>query len=55
MSEHRQIDVGDGLSLHVEVDGDGPPVLLLHGFTGSTETWHHVVGSMRSRVRMTKR
>ncbi len=37
--DHRNIDVGDGLVLHVEISGSGPPVVLLHGFTGSTETW----------------
>ena len=29
----------DGLRLHVEQQGSGPPVVLLHGFTGSTTTW----------------
>ena len=24
--------------LHVELDGDGPPLLLLHGFTGGART-----------------
>src|SRR3990172_7929303 len=33
-----RIDV-DGLGLNVSVSGDGPCLLLLHGFTGSTETW----------------
>jgi 2-succinyl-6-hydroxy-2,4-cyclohexadiene-1-carboxylate synthase len=29
----------NGVNYHVEVDGEGPPVLLLHGFTGSSENW----------------
>ena len=30
----------DGLRLHVEQQGSGPAVVLLHGFTGSTATWN---------------
>lgn len=37
--ETREVDVGDGLCLHVATSGDGPPLVLLHGFTGSTQTW----------------
>ena len=33
------VDAGSGLTLHVVGRGAGPPLLLLHGFTGSTETW----------------
>ncbi len=29
----------DGISLNVEVSGDGPPVLLLHGFPDSLRMW----------------
>ncbi len=29
----------NGIALNVEVAGGGPPLLLLHGFTGSTATW----------------
>jgi 2-succinyl-6-hydroxy-2,4-cyclohexadiene-1-carboxylate synthase len=36
---HRYIDAGDDLRLHVAISGKGPPLVLLHGFTGSTETW----------------
>ncbi|MGH9418965.1 MAG: alpha/beta fold hydrolase, partial [Thermoanaerobaculia bacterium] len=36
---HREIDAGDGLTIHSAESGSGPPVVLLHGFTGSTETW----------------
>lgn len=39
MTGHRDIDVGDDLRLHVTTSGVGDPLLLLHGFTGSTETW----------------
>lgn len=35
MSTHQV----NGISLHVEQAGSGPPLLLLHGFTGSAATW----------------
>ncbi len=40
-----------GVRLWVEVEGAGPPVVLLHGFTGSTETWHAVVDALSVRFR----
>ena len=33
------VTMRDGLRLHVRVEGDGEPLLLLHGFTGSVEAW----------------
>lgn len=33
------VDVGDGLTLHADRFGEGPPLLLLHGFTGSSAAW----------------
>jgi len=42
MRQH-DVDVGDGLLLHVTDNGAGPPLVLLHGFTGSTETWNPLV------------
>ncbi|MBK4735276.1 alpha/beta fold hydrolase [Noviherbaspirillum pedocola] len=30
---------GDGLDLHVEVAGNGPPVILLHGFPENGHSW----------------
>ena len=42
--EHVHIEV-DGVRYHVaRTDAQGPPVLLLHGFTGSTRTWAPVAG-----------
>ena len=38
----------DGLGLDVEVAGRGPPVVLLHGFTGSTGTWAELVETLRA-------
>ena len=33
-----RIEVAAGRRLAVRVDGSGPPLLVLHGFTGSAET-----------------
>ncbi len=37
--ERRQIGLRDGLRLGVTIAGAGTPLVLLHGFTGSAETW----------------
>jgi 2-succinyl-6-hydroxy-2,4-cyclohexadiene-1-carboxylate synthase len=39
LTERLDIDVGEDLRLSVAVGGAGDPLLLLHGFTGSAETW----------------
>ncbi len=36
------IDI-DGLRLHVEVAGNGPPAVLVHGFTGTGNSWRSLV------------
>ena len=38
-ADERDVDVGDGLRLHVSCTGSGPPLVLLHGFTGSGASW----------------
>jgi pimeloyl-ACP methyl ester carboxylesterase len=37
---------GDGLELHVEVTGEGSPVILLHGFPESGHSWRRQVGPL---------
>ncbi|MCK9519106.1 MAG: 2-succinyl-6-hydroxy-2,4-cyclohexadiene-1-carboxylate synthase [Dehalococcoidia bacterium] len=34
-----RVDLPGGFALNVEVAGDGPPLVLLHGFTGSARSW----------------
>lgn len=40
------MDAGDGLVLHCSAIGTGPPVVLLHGFTGSAGTWETLSGQL---------
>lgn len=40
------MDAGDGLVLHCSATGSGPPVVMLHGFTGSAETWGTLSGQI---------
>lgn len=42
----------NGLDFHVEQHGSGPPLLLLHGFTGSTRTWDGIRPTLSDRARV---
>ncbi len=41
----------DGQRVHVEVRGEGEPVVLVHGFGGSTYSWRHVVPKLARNFR----
>ena len=43
MPEFRTVDVGD-LSLRVAIEGQGPLVLMVHGFPESWFSWRHQMG-----------
>ncbi len=38
----------DGIGLEVDVRGDGPPVLLLHGWPDSHDLWRHQIDALTS-------
>ncbi|HET7735908.1 MAG TPA: alpha/beta hydrolase [Nocardioidaceae bacterium] len=56
MSKHspiieRRMSIGGRDTRVLEVAGDGPPILLLHGFTDSADTWRWVLEDMAVRGR----
>lgn len=47
------ISLRDGSRIFVEVFGSGPPLLLVHGFTGSGEAWGaELKGALAARMRV---
>jgi pimeloyl-ACP methyl ester carboxylesterase len=43
----------DGLKFHyLDWGGDGPPLVMLHGFTGHAHTWDHTAAALRPRYRV---
>jgi haloacetate dehalogenase len=46
--EARDIDA-DGVMIHAEIGGSGPPLLLLHGHPQTHVTWHKVVPALAER------
>lgn len=48
---HRWVDV-DGLSVHIAEAGDGPPLVLLHGWPQHWFCWRRVVPLLADRYRL---
>ncbi|MFF0223915.1 alpha/beta fold hydrolase [Streptomyces sp. NPDC004629] len=44
----RPVDA-EGVRIHTRVGGDGPPVLLLHGYPQTHLIWHHVAPLLAAR------
>lgn len=49
--EDRFLRIGDQL-VHVEMAGEGPPLLLLHGFGASTYAWRKVMPGLATSFRV---
>ena len=49
--ERRRVRLG-GAWLAYEVAGAGPPVVLVHGLSGSTRWWARTIGSLAERLRV---
>lgn len=47
--EHTSVDVGGGLRIAATVSGDGPPVLLLHGYPQTRSMWRLVAPKLAER------
>jgi pimeloyl-ACP methyl ester carboxylesterase len=43
---YQQVPVADGVTLNTAVGGDGPPVVLLHGFPQTHLMWRHVAADL---------
>jgi pimeloyl-ACP methyl ester carboxylesterase len=48
---HRQVDL-DGVRLHVAEAGDGPPLVLLHGWPQHWWCWRHVIPQLAASHRV---
>jgi 2-succinyl-6-hydroxy-2,4-cyclohexadiene-1-carboxylate synthase len=49
----RRVRLRDGLQLAVHVRGEGPPLILVHGFTGGRRAWpERVIGALAARHRV---
>ena len=49
--EHRSIQT-NRIRLHCAVDGDGPLVVLLHGFPECWYSWRHQIPALAARFRV---
>ena len=45
---HRMVRTGD-VNIHAVIGGDGPPLVLLHGFPQTWWEWHKIMPSLAAR------
>lgn len=51
-NEHSREMVVDGTRIHYRIEGQGPPLVLLHGVMASLHTWDGWVEALRKRYRI---
>ncbi len=44
--DYRRVPVADGVGLHTAIAGDGPPIVLLHGFPQTHLMWRDVAADL---------
>jgi pimeloyl-ACP methyl ester carboxylesterase len=42
----------DGVRIHYEVHGDGPPLLLTHGYSSTSQMWHGQIEALSRKHRL---
>ena len=47
--EHHTTFVGDGVRIHYVIGGEGPPLLLLHGWPESWYLWHELMPDLANQ------
>jgi pimeloyl-ACP methyl ester carboxylesterase len=50
--EHRFVRIAGGVCIHVAEAGNGPPLVLLHGWPQHWWSWREVIGPLASRYRV---
>ncbi len=51
-SQYSRFAEIDGVRLHYQETGSGPPLLLIHGYTSSTYTWKDVFAPLSAKYRV---
>jgi 3-oxoadipate enol-lactonase len=47
-----RIETLNAVQIHFEIHGTGQPVLLLHGFSGSSQDWSASVSELRTQFQL---
>ena len=42
----------DGAKIHLKISGDGPPIVMLHGWTSSHQEWYPFLGALTAKHRV---
>ena len=42
----------DGVKIHYEVHGEGPPLILTHGYSSTSAMWHEQIAPLSKRHRL---
>jgi pimeloyl-ACP methyl ester carboxylesterase len=46
------VATNQGINIHFHVEGQGPPLVCMHGFSGNRTSWHNFVASLHQDYRL---